>query len=72
MCFLHEKSLNSISISGYKLDVPVDVNDLEKAAKKKISLEVYNYIAGVKAVCMGRPFAYGLVIAGERGVSEVL
>jgi lactate 2-monooxygenase len=27
---------------------------------------------GAKAVCIGRPFAYGLAIAGEQGVTEVL
>jgi len=27
---------------------------------------------GAKAVCLGRPYAYGLAIAGEQGVKEVL
>jgi lactate 2-monooxygenase len=27
---------------------------------------------GAKAVCIGRPYTYGLAIAGERGVTEVL
>lgn len=27
---------------------------------------------GAKAVCIGRPFAYGLALAGEQGVAEVL
>lgn len=33
-------------ISGYKPDVPVDLNALEEVAKKKLSLKAYNYIAG--------------------------
>jgi lactate 2-monooxygenase len=27
---------------------------------------------GAKAVCLGRPYVYGLAIAGEQGVTEVL
>ena len=27
---------------------------------------------GAKAVCVGRPYVYGLAIAGEQGVTEVL
>ena len=27
---------------------------------------------GAKAVCVGRPYAYGLAIAGQQGVEEVL
>jgi lactate 2-monooxygenase len=27
---------------------------------------------GAKAVCIGRPYVYGLAIAGEAGVKEVL
>ncbi len=27
---------------------------------------------GAKAVCLGRPYVYGLAIAGEQGVKEVL
>ena len=27
---------------------------------------------GAKAVCVGRPYAYGLAIAGQQGVEEVI
>lgn len=35
--------------------------------------DVFKAIAlGAKAVCVGRPYAYGLALAGQQGVSEVL
>jgi lactate 2-monooxygenase len=35
--------------------------------------EVFKALAlGARAVLVGRPYAYGLAIAGERGVREVL